>query len=147
MTSYQDFVALGIYPELTRCANELLRISYGVIHKWERVRVQTFTPKLRDFGTNGGLGLHRDGNGRLSGITALFTAGRDLDEMLVTQGRGNLGHQDKPKRYKYTNGPIIVAQTDWAKSLLGPSQPAGATWHTGLRQRAARVGALDFLLH
>lgn len=138
---YADFEALGIFPELVTVARDLLKICYAGRLTWQRVRQQAFTPKSYETGK-----WHKDAEGRLTGISFLFTNGKCPSEGLMTGGRGSC--PENGKKYFYRNGPVVIAQTDFGAPTLSSISPdLGATWHAGDRNQACRVGALDFLLH
>lgn len=142
---YEEFMGTEMVNELGHLigyANSLLGITYeGLEVSWRRVRVQTI-PKKPD-----NLIFHRDGSGDLSGISILFTYGKEVDEKLLTAGRGSCSNDGDQKVFKYMNGPIVIAQKGWGLPLLQPNQDCGATWHCGMREKNSVVGIVDFLMH
>jgi hypothetical protein len=140
-SGFETFRGLGVYPGLTEIALKILAISYGEEPTWERVRQQAFTAKICENGK-----WHKDGAGELSGISILFMASGKRRDKLSTAGRGN-GPASMVKTYCYTDGPIVIAQKDFAKPLLADTDESGATWHTSERPHVSRVGVLDFWLN
>lgn len=137
-SDYQDFVKLGIFPDIVDVAEQFLDVCYQGQVDWIKLRQQAFTSKTCETGK-----WHKDAHGDLRGLSFLYTAGQDDKEALVTGGRGDSPRSHK--RYLYKNGPIALAQTDFGALILPTYADIGATWHHGDRPQASRTGVLDFL--
>lgn len=137
---YSYYAKSGLLPCLGSIAGQILSLSYGKDARWRRVRRQYFTPGIYENGR-----WHVDGEeGRLGGISFLFTDMTLPNERLETGGRGSTPRDIKT--YSYDRGPVVIAQNEFGKALIEDADDCGATWHAGYRSGLNRVGALDFWL-